>query len=184
MLRAEKSLHKFETLSVFICCIHIFLDFVFLDMKYIGDTLFCSARCILHIYRPQRSCAKVMGGWGVCAIPACIAGGIPACLAAGLWGVSAPGKGVSAPGVSALGGICSGGVCSGGCLLWGVSAPGGLLLGVSALRDVCSWGVSAPWGYLLLGEGGSGLLLWPSGLVPSGLVAFWSSGLLVWWPSC
>ena len=30
-------------------------------------------------------CSRSLGD-GVCAIPACIAGGIPACLAAGLWG--------------------------------------------------------------------------------------------------
>ena len=27
------------------------------------------------------------------------------------------------------------------------------------------------------------LVWWPSGVVPSGVVAFWCGGLLVWWPS-
>ena len=89
-------------------------------------------------------------------------------------GVSAPGGfalGVSAPGGSAVGGmsapggVCSQGVCvcsQGMCLFQGVSAPGGCMV----------WGC--------------GLLLWPSGLVPSGLVAFWLKvafwfgGLLAW----
>ena len=45
----------------------------------------------------------------MCAIPACIAGGIPACLAVGLQGGACSGGG----------GPCSGRVCSGGCLLRG-----------------------------------------------------------------
>ena len=52
-------------------------------------------------YRPQRSWGKVIFSQasvilftgGVCAIPACIAGGVPACLAAGLRG---GGKGIPA----------------------------------------------------------------------------------------
>ena len=41
-------------------------------------------------------------GEGVCAIPACIVGGIPACLAAG----GCLPRGVCSGGVSALGGVC------------------------------------------------------------------------------
>ena len=76
---------------------------------------------------------------GVCAIPACIAGGIPACLAAGVCAI---------PACLAVGGACSqgGGLLPGGGLLWGVPGPGGsapggcLVQGSLLLGGVCSKG--------------------------------------------
>ena len=112
---------------------------------------------------------------GVCAIPACIVGGIPACLAAGLQGGACcwgGGWGVLLPG----------GVWSGGCLLGGVPAP---RQGVSGLGGTCLGGCFLQGGYLLQGEcllRGCGLLLWPS------VMTFWFGGLLIEsgllvWPS-
>ena len=160
--------------------------------------ILCTFKCALYNYRPQRSCGQgyvftrvcdsVHGVCVcVCAIPACIAGGIPACLAAGLWGMcvcSGGGgecfcsQGALLPGsVCSQGGFCLGGSAPGGCLLpGGVSAPGGCLLpGGVCSRGVCSQGDVCSGGGLLI-EGGllveSGLLLWPSGVI------FWY-GLLV-----
>ena len=106
--------------------------------------------------------ACIAGGIPAClaaggAIPACIAGGIPPCLAAGgcypsmhcRWYPTMPcSRGVLLRGGSALGGSAPGGFL----LLWG-SAPGGVAF--------CY-----------------GLLLWPSGLVPSveGDLLVWSPG--------
>ena len=76
-------------------------------------------------YSPQRSCEGYVftpvilftggGGGFVCAIPACIAGGIPACLAAGLQG-----------GACSRGGPAQGGSAPGGCLLRGGGGGVGL----------------------------------------------------------
>ena len=87
------------------------------------------------------------------------------------------------------------GGCIPACIAGGI--PACLAAGLQGVC-VCAWSGGCTWSgvYLVWGPALGGLLVWwpsgskwPSGLVPSGLVAFWfggllvESGLLVWWPS-